>query len=408
MKNEKLNIDDLPHRELLDKKRIGIVNAITFFMGFSQAVILYVFSSYFKLVTGQENVGPYYLAAYIVVFLLLLNLHKFVKRFGKCNAFYFSLLFKLIIISFLMIMPPTNGVIIFLMLYLVFGNLEWASLDVILESFSADKMSGRIRGLHLTLLNAGFLFGPLISTKILENFGFSSVFLTIFILNSIVFLLSLSLRNMNHRFESDVSAMEVLRKVWKRKNVLRIYYISFVLEFFYALMVIYTPIYLLNLGLGWDKIGIIFTAMLVPFVILQYPMGILADKKWGEKEAIIVSIVIMAVSTAVVYFVGSTNLAVWSAVLFATRIGAATLEALRDSYFYKRIDGQDVDLINFFRTAMPAGFVFSSAISAVALIFFPLKIVFLIVAVVVFSALIPAFMLQDNKSEREILAEGAM
>jgi len=291
---------------------------------------------------------------------------------------------------------------------LVFGNLEWASLDVILESISSDQMSGRIRGLHLTVLNAGFLFGPLISTRILDNFGYKKVFLVLFILNSMVFVLSLSLRKMNKKFESGISTIEVLKKVYRRKNVLKIYYVSFVLEFFYALMVIYTPIYLMDLGFGWDKIGIIFTVMLVPFVFLQYPMGILADKKWGEKEFIIISLILMSFSAAIIYFVGSAGIALWSVVLFATRIGAATLETLRDSYFYKRIDGQDVDLINFFRTAMPAGYVFGSAISALALLFFPLKVVFLIVGIVVFSALIPAFSLVDNKSEQEIMMEKSL
>ena len=39
-------------------------------------------------------------------------------------------------------------------------------------------------------------------------------------------------------------------------------------------MIIYTPIYLHeHLLLGWDQIGFIFTIMLLPFIILEFPLG---------------------------------------------------------------------------------------------------------------------------------------
>ena len=73
------------------------------------------------------------------------------------------------------------------------------------------------------------------------------------------------------------------------------------------------------------------------------------------------------------------------------------IEVLRDSYFYKRIDGEDVDLINFFRTAMPVGNVFAALASFILLFFFSLKWVFILIALVIFSALIPAWRLAEHK-----------
>ena len=88
--------------------------------------------------------------------------------------------------------------------------------------------------------------------------------------------------------------------------------------------------------------------------------------------------------------------------LFITRIGAALLEVMRDSYFYKRIDCDDVDLIDFFRSSVAVAFIVSTAIASLLLIFFPVRSVFLLVALAVFSAILPAAMLQDNKCEREL------
>ena len=402
LKTKTINEEKIVHNEKYSAGKINIVSVISFLMGFTQATVIYLMSSYFQRASGMENVGFFYLVAYIFVMVFLLNFHKITKNFGASNAFYFSLLFKIVIIAILMICPVSFWTIIPLILYLIFSGLEWASLDVILESFSKDSRSGRIRGKHLTLINAGFLFGPFLATRLIGWFDFYGVFLFIFLINSLILIISLpAFRKANRYFNGNVTIFVLGKKIWARKNILKIYYISFILEFFYAIMVVYTPIYLRDLGLSWNEIGNIFTVMLVPFVLVQYPMGLIADKKTGEKEAIMVSLAIMALSTMAVYFISGASAASWSAVLFATRVGAALLEVLRDSYFYKRIDCDDVDLIHFFRTAMPMGYIVAMVLSAASMLFFPLKFLFIILAVLIFSALVPAFFLLDNKCERE-------
>ncbi len=391
------------HDEQLNANKIRLTAFVSFLMGFSQAVLIYVMSSYFQLATGTENVGIFYAVSYAIFLIILLNLHKLVRIFGKANVFYFSLLIKIIVVVCLIFSEPSMSAVLLLMLYIILGHIEWVALDIIIESFSTDKMSGRIRGLHLTILNAGFLFGPFVSTFILGKMGFHGVFVFSLIFNAFVLIFALiSFRKVNHKFEQKLKVSAILKKVLQRKNILRIYYVSFVLDFFYALMIIYTPLYLRDLGYSWENIGLIFTAMLIPFVLVQYPMGILADKKTGEKEFLIFSLIIMAVSVTGIFFIGAGSLFIWAAILFATRIGAALVEVLRDSYFFKRIDGHDVDLINFFRTTVPAAYIIAAALSSFALLFLPVKSVFLLAGIVVASALYPAFKIQDNKSEAEV------
>lgn len=394
------------HDEKLDKGRIELTAFVSFLMGFSQAVLVYVMSSYFALATGTENVGIFYAVSYIVFLVILLNLHKVVRTLGKSNVFYFALLAKIIVIVGLIFHDPSKVGVLLLMTYIILGHIEWVALDIIVESFSVDRESGRIRGLHLTILNLGFLFGPFVSTFILDRMGFHGVFVFSLIFNAFVFIFALiGFRNVNHRFEQKLKVLDILKKALARKNVMRVYYVSFVLEFFFALMIIYTPIYLRDLGYSWENIGWIFTAMLIPFVLVQFPMGMLADKKTGEKEFLIFSLLIMGASTIAIYFMGTSTLFMWALMLFATRIGAALIEILRDSYFYKRIDGHDVDLINFFRTSLPVAYICAATLSSFVFIFLPVKFAFILTGLVVFSALIPAFKLQDNHCEAEILAK---
>ncbi|MFH0969198.1 MAG: MFS transporter [Patescibacteria group bacterium] len=391
------------HDENLEKGKVRLVGFISFLMGFSQAMLVYVMAYYFKIASGTEDVGLFYLVAYSVLLIILLNLHKIIRILGKSAVFYFSIIGSVIVSSFLIFSEPSFLGIFFLMLYIIFTNLAFVSLDVILESFSTDKMSGRIRGLHLTVINAGYLIGPFLSTRILQGFDFRGIFIFLLIFNSFILIISLlGLRNVNHKFDVKLKVKDLVGRVFKNKDITKVYYLAFTLDFFYALMVIYTSIYLLNQGISWNQIGVIFTIMLVPFVILQYPIGFLADKRMGEKELLIVSLIFMAISTLVLYFTHSSQIWVWGVVLLATRIGASMLEVLRDSYFYKKIDGHDVDLINFFRTSMPVGYIVATAISFPLLLVFPIKIVFVLVSLVVISALIPAFLLKDNKCEKEM------
>lgn len=393
----------LSQPEKTEKRKIKLLSFISFLTGFSQAVIIYVISYYFKIASGTENVSFFYVMAYILIFVILINLHKLVRKWGKSRTLFFTLLAKIGVLTWLTLVGPSYWSIMLLGFYLILNSLEWTILDVILESFSCDHLSGRIRGLYLTILNLGYLFGPLLSVKILAAADFRGIFIFVLMINALVLILALlGLRKVNHQFGQKLGIKELIRKVLRRKDILKIYYISFVLEFFYALMVIYTPLYLLDLGFSWEKIGIIFTFMLIPFILLQYPAGILADKKIGEKELIIAAIIMMAISTAAVYFTHSGSLLIWSLILFSTRIGAALIEILRDSYFYKRISGQDVDLINFFRTSLPLAYVIATLLSGLVLIFFPIKTVFLIVVVFVSSAVYPALKLVDNPCEEDL------
>jgi MFS family permease len=391
------------HDEQLEKKKVSLISFISFLMGFSQAMLVYVMAYYFKVASGTEDVGLFYFISYVVLFLILVNLHKIIRVLGKSNVFYFSVLAAITISAFLVFSAPSFFGITLLMLYIIFIGSAWVSLDVILESFSNDRMSGRIRGLHLTLINAGYLIGPFLSTQVLEKYDFQGIFVFLLIFNSLVLSFSLlGLRNVNHCFSVKLRTRDLIKKVFSQKDIFKIYYIAFALDFFFALVVIYTSIYLLNQGISWSQIGVIFTFMLVPFVILQYPIGYLADKKMGEKEMIILSLIFIGISTGIIYFVETKNIWIWAVILLLTRIGAAMLEILRDSYFYKKIDGHDVDLINFFRTSMPVGYILATGISFILLLIFPVKAVFLLAATVVFSALIAAFKLNDSKCEKEL------
>lgn len=391
------------HIEHADEKKLGLLRFISFLFGFSQAILAYVIADYFKESFGSTNVGVFYFISYVTALIIILNLHKIIKRLGKSTAMLLFLFFQVCSVTLLIFAQPSIVGVFLLMSFIVSSYLAWVIMDIIVEDYSEDKKSGRIRGIHLTIWNAGILIGPFISTQILEKFGFNGLFFVSMLISMFTFIFAmLNLHGVNHRFGQNVTISDLVKKIFTNCDVMKIYFVSLALEFFFALMVVYTSLYLLELGMSWSKIGIIFTVMLVPFVILGYPVGFLADKKFGEKEMIIIGLFIMVISSGSIFFITSTSIWVWSLVLFVTRIGATMVETLRDSYFYKKIDGRDVDIISFFRTTPSVAYILATSISAIVLIFFPLKSIFLIISLSGILAIFVASKLVDNKSEAEI------
>lgn len=394
------------HKRAIKEKKLELLSLISFLFGFAQALLLYVTSDYFSKAFGNENVSSFYFVTYVIALMGLLNMYKLVSILGKAKAFFLFFVLQIISLLALIFVKPSLAGIVYLMAYIIFNYFAWVILDIIIEQFSDDKKSGRIRGFHLMIMSAGVLVGPFLSTTILSTYGFNGLFLATIFLNLIMLALAaVGLKKVAGKIRGHLTIKDVGIKVFTNKDVLNIYMVSLVMEAFYALMIVYTPLYLLDLGLTWQQIGIVFTVMLVPFVIMDYPLGYLADEKYGEKEMIIMGLLIMGVSSALMFFIHSKSIIIWSVILLLTRIGAATVETLRDSYFYKKIDGRDVDLISFFRTTRSVAYLLATGMSAMFLVMLPMKYIFLLIGFLVLSGIYPAIKLVDNKSEAELALE---
>jgi hypothetical protein len=87
----------------------------------------------------------------------------------------------------------------------------------------------------------------------------------------------------------------------------------------------------------------------------------------------------------------------WAFVLFLSRVGAALVEAMNETYFFKHVGKRDMDLINMFRDMRPIGWLVGALTSFVLLKFFGIESIFVSIVVVLVIALWPALRLVDTK-----------
>lgn len=395
---------NFPSQEIFNRNKVRFISGLSFLVGFLDAFLLYIISSYFAALSGEGLVGGFYLVVYIVVLLGLMYLQPLLHRFGSVRLLLFFYSVLIICSAYLSLVGLYWVGAAVLLLFLISSNLIGPVTDIILEDFSSDQLSGRIRGLYLTILNAGLLLAPFASTWVLSQYGYSGVFSVITAGYALVLVVAMiGLRSHRVYSHQRIRFIDTLRKVIQRPNLLAIYAISWILEFFYVVMIVYSPLLLLSYGYTWTDIGFIFTIMLIPFVLIQYPLGLMADKRFGEKELLFACLVLMAITSLLVAWAGRETVLFWSILLFTTRIGAAGIEVLRDSYFYKQITSADADIVAFFRTSRPTANIFAALIGVFFLAIFPSAGLFLLVGALATTGCFIVFLLRDSQSEAEQL-----
>lgn len=193
-----------------------------------------------------------------------------------------------------------------------------------------------------------------------------------------------------------MSMLKTLRSFLKNKDLLKIYLINLILKLFFVWMIIYTPLYLNSyLNLGWDKIGIIFTIMLIPFVLVDYPLGKISDKI-GEKKLLITGFAISALFTLIIPMIVEPAVWVWALILFGTRVGAAVIEVMSESYFFKNEREENADVLSFFRNTTPVSYIIAPLCAIPILLLVPsFKYMFFVLGAVMFLGLFLTLRLKD-------------
>jgi len=158
------------------------------------------------------------------------------------------------------------------------------------------------------------------------------------------------------------------------------------------------PIYLHTyVGFSLSEIGIMFTIMLVPFVIFEIPFGTIADKWLGEKEIMIFGFILSGLSVFVMFLYPEKNFFVFSTLLFLSRVGASAIEITTESYFFKKVQGKEIDIISFFRITNPLSFIIAPLIAIPIIRFSSEPYVLLALSIITVAGVIPALLLKDTK-----------
>lgn len=369
--------------------KIKRIYLLSFLFTFHIAITSYVNSTFLSGIVSEKYVGLLYTLSSLLALGVLIKIVKILKRTGNK---------KLILILLILNMLGLTGIIssisplltsMSFILFISTNTLVLFCVDIFIEHFSDPTKTGKTRGLYITIVNVAWVISPLISALLItraEEYVFIYV-LALAVLIVMTLGLIFSVKEYKDKVYVEARLKETFRYLLSKKHLLAVISINFLLQFFFAWMVVYTPIYLHHhMGFSWEKIGIAFSTMLIPFVLLGLPVGMLVDKYHIKRRNILkVGFAIIIVSTISISFITSVNIILWSAVLFITRIGAGLIETASEIYFFDHIDDTDANILGVYRNMYPLAYIVSPIIATLIFLVLPFEYLFMILGLILLT-----------------------
>lgn len=375
-----------------DKNKLGIfpVFLAGFFLAVHYATVAYVNSSLLENIVGKNWLNIVYIVGSILSVLALFLAPKLFRKFGSKPSL---LLFVLVEIIAIFGIGSINLGILIVLLFLLhhtFVPSLYFSLDVNLEKqISIEGTTGFKRGIFLTIQNIAWVVSPIALSFFISEGIFDRVYYISGI--SLIFLFGTALALFDNTKKADEREADIfvtIKNLKKERDLRAVIFSHFILNLFYSWMIIYLPLMLVKeIGFDWSQIGILFTLMLLPFLIFQLPAGILADKKIGEKELLIAGIIITSLTTISISFFNQPIFWIWAIILFSTRVGASIFEISSESYFFKHVKEDDTGIISLFRALRPISFIVAPILALPIIYFISYQASFYFLGMLVFFGL---------------------
>jgi MFS family permease len=337
------------------KNRLLVVSyLLTLLYALHYGIPLYATSSYLHQYFGSSVVSLLYMLGSAGALIGSISIAKYMRKF---HTYGFTIGIVLAEIVVTVAFGITNHPVflgLFFIAHFLLQTLLYICLNVFIESFSKHAETGSIRGLFLTLLNIGILISPIIGGMILSLASFATLYMVASaMLIPFIFLIRLYLYHIDEPAYESIDMLQSFRLAWKNKSIKAALVAEFMVQCFYAVMIIYSPIYLATIGVPLTAyLSIIMPFALIPLVVLPYELGFLADAKYGEKELLIGGLLILSFTVFLCVVVTSSNPVVWVVIFLLSRIGAACVETMAFTYYFKKIGPEDASLTALFSNTL--------------------------------------------------------
>lgn len=374
------------------------ISLIAFFSGLHLSIPVYFNSSFLSTLTDEKTISLIYLIISSITIFGLLLMHNILAKFGNLRTSIALILFQAIVFYQFLNAKSSLASIAFFILAMSSISLIVFTIDIFIQKSTDIGHTGRVRGLIMTVSNFAWILGPLIGGMLIAGDNYRNVYIASFtLLFPMLYLVQKNFSNFHDSKYITVSARETAVRILDDKDISKVFMINIILQSFYAWMTVYIPIYLHNvIQFSYAEISIIFTIMLIPFVLVDIPLGKLADKKWGEKEMMAIGFLIMAISTGSLFLFTVKSVFVWASMLFITRIGAATAELMIETYFFKKVDGKDPEVLSMFRITRPLSYFVAPLIVTISLVYTTEQNLFLVFGVLCLLTVYPILKIKDT------------
>lgn len=390
----------------ITSRKKGYFNALYFaitILSFQWSVVLYINSSFLEGLLNADAVSTLYVVSSVITIFVFLMMPRILTKHGNYRmALIFGVL-ECIALLGMAFSPSLLLSIISFILHAIVMPLALFTTDIFMEDLVGveEETTGNRRGLLLSIMSLTGALAALFSGFLIGSgtprFSLAYTIATLILIPYLIIIMR-SFKTFKDPAYDDPKLLNAFSNFWHLPDIRNVFFAHFLLQIFFAAMVIYSPLYLATIiGFNWIEIGQILFIGLLAYVVLEYWIGVIADRYLGEKEMMGFGFVIMAIATSWFTFLGHTTITLWMFAMFMTRVGASFVETTTEVYFFKHLDGKNADLVSFFRLTRPLSYVVTALLGTMVLSLMPFKFFFLILGFLMIPGLFFTMKLKDTR-----------
>jgi len=351
---------------------------ISFIVALGIALVDTIWAVYMNSFVNSIVLVGYISAALTLVSFLSYFLFIPIIEKSKKNKLY-SLTLLLFGISYILFAINTKFYFFIILAFFItiLHTLRITCFGIIVKENSPEKQLSRNEGLMYTFMNLAWTIGPLIAGFFSQKFGINRVFLlsALFIFIAFFILKILKVKKPKVKKRIDKNMFKNFFDFFKSKERSLAYFLGGGVNYWWSLIYLFMPLFILERGLSTPWIGYFLFAVAVPLIAFQYYFSKLAGKI-GFKKIFKIGFFIPAFFAFICFFIG--NIYFILLLLVIASIGLAMLEATTEAYFFDILKGkQDLRFYGPYNTTIEINHFIGRFLSATILIFLPFKFIFL-------------------------------
>lgn len=316
----------------------------------------------------------FFMLAEVLAYIFLIPL---IERVNKAFMLIMSLSF--FVLSYLLFSVYSNVYLVIALgtLISIITSLRVTLFGLIVRDKTEDKNVSKNEGIIYALLNSAWLIGPLIAGYFAKVYGFQSVFFlsAVFILISIFTFNFFRIRDKRGTKDVDRHMIPVVLEFFRHKGRVITYFLSIAVNFWWAFIYIYIPIYIIDKGYGGFVLGLFLAGITVPLIFFDYIFGKIAGKR-GFKKLFFTGFITLGILSIICFFIQQTYVIL--GVLILASVSVSMIEPTADAYFFDIVKEEERDkYYGIYTTSGNIGNLFGSLPAAVLLLVLPFKSLFI-------------------------------
>ncbi len=377
-----------------------ILSVGNFFFAISSGLTVYIIFPFLSTLMPAAHAGLVVALGGALALLSFTFLPALVARYGAQEVAIVAGLSEMIALFALAIAPGVVPAALLIILMLALQPFIAYELDLLLEATVTERKTvAEVRTAFLTAWNVGICAAPLLLGALLDD---SNAYGRIFIAAGgafVPFIVLFVARNLPRGVPPRLSHLsDTFSHVVHNRDLSAVTFAHLLLYLFFTWAPLYVPVYLHSvLGIPWTTLGWMFSVILIPYVLIEYPAGWLADRFLGDKKLLFLGFILAGGAFAALGTLSAgSSVSLILTILIISRVGAALIESMTVGHFFRRVSSSDIGSMSFFRGVWPLASIIAPLIGSAILYFGDYQTLFVLTGgFIVIAGALSAAMIKD-------------